>query len=167
VKHEDSGAKRLADAIAEVAADLQAGRPVGARAESLRRLVADLGREPGGLGVLAFVEALGPALGARGVSMPPLSCFPPSVAAFLEAADEALDGDERNLDDVADRLERAAAPALGVTTREARERALREQIRSEVGASIAASMRAHGLTPSCDLPPDAFDDLDDVDDEPG
>jgi hypothetical protein len=155
--------RRLADAIAIAAADLEAGKPMAAHADSLRRLVAEIGSAPGDIGVIALMEALGPALGARGVSMPPLDRFPPSVAAFLEAADEAFSDDAPlDFEAVADRLERAAAKAFGMETpREARERALREQIRREVSESLASTLRAQGLTPAADMTDDDGDEDDD------
>jgi hypothetical protein len=151
-----AAARRLADAIAAAAADLAAGRPIAPHADPLRRLVAELGSAPGELGVLALVQALGPALDARGVAMPPLDRFPPSVAAFLEAADEVFaDGSPLDFEAAANRLERAAAAAFGtITPSEARAQALREQIRREVSASIADTLRGQGLTPAADMQDD-------------
>ncbi|WP_437607997.1 hypothetical protein WMF20_45165 [Sorangium sp. So ce834] len=155
-----AAARRLADAIAAAAADLAAGRPIAPHADSLRRLVAEMASAPGDVGVLALMQALGPALDARGVAMPPLDRFPPSVAAFLEAADEVFAEDSPlDFETAADRLERAAAAAFGtIAPREARAQALREQIRREVSASIADTLRAQGLTPAADMQGDEATD---------
>ncbi|WP_437316229.1 hypothetical protein [Sorangium sp. So ce385] len=163
-------ARRLAEAIAAAAADLKAGGSIGVHADSLRRLVAEFGTAAGGNGPRELLEALGPALRARGVSMPSLDRLPPSVAAYFEAVDDALDGASAgdappDLESIAARLERAAAAAYGgPTVTEARAQALREQIRREVSASIAATVRAHGLTPAADMVEDGADD--DLDEGP-
>jgi len=149
-------AERLAEVIAGAAADLQAGKSIDRHNDSLRRLIAELGRGSGELGVTALMQALGPALAARGVSMPPLDRFPPAVAAFLEAADEVvLDGGALDMEAAADKLERAAATAFGGrTASEARAQELRERIRREVSASLADTLRAQGLTPAADMEDD-------------
>jgi len=157
-------AHRLAAAIAAAAADIQSGGSISGHADSLRRLVAEFAGAPGEAGALELIDALGPALRARGVSMPPLDRFPPSVAVFLEAVDDAFaDDGPPDLDSVADRLERAAASAFGVrTVSEVRAQALREQIRREVSASIAETVRAYGLTPAAEMVEDSADELDDI-----
>jgi hypothetical protein len=153
-------AARLAAAIADAATAVMAGQPDRVDADGLRRLIAQLGAERSAAALPALVAALGPALAARGVPRAKLDALPPSVVAFLDAADaaflDAADGDD--LDAAAERLERAASPILGTSTRRGREEALREQIRREVSESLTRTLRARGLTPAADLPPDDRDD---------
>jgi hypothetical protein len=150
----DDAARRLAALIADTAAALQAGRPIAPDADAMRRLIAALGAVPAGRGIAALVAALGPALRARGVTRLVPDELPPSVAAFLEAADEAFGdlADETDFEVLAERLDRTTGG------RAAREQALRDQIRREVSASLTETLRARGLVP-------AADDVDD-DEEP-
>jgi hypothetical protein len=155
-KPDPDAARRLAVMLADAAAARQRGRPSAIDADAARELIAELSAD-GVDGIDALLVALSEELRARGATLPPPEQLPPGLASLLEAADEALspgaDG-QIDLEQAARKLDRAVGATLGTSPREARERAMRERIRREVGESIARSMRAHGLTPAADMKDD-------------
>jgi len=151
-----SPARRLAVMLAEAAAARSDERPFTVDTDAARGLIAELSAE-GVDGTDALFVALSEELRARGATLPPLERLPPSLAALLETADEALQPGADGLIDfeaAASKLDRAVGATLGTSPREARQRAMREQIRRDVAESIARSMRAHGLTPAADMTDD-------------
>lgn len=157
-----TAAADLARRLAESAARHQRGEPVSGDTADLQQLLNAVIADDDGEGLSHFFAALGTELTARGVDLPSLDQLPPNLAALLAVADASLvpgpDGD-LDLDATATRLDDAVAALTGTSPRRAREEADHTQLRSEIAASVADSLRRHGLTPACDMPAD--DDGDD------
>ncbi|WP_437723466.1 hypothetical protein [Sorangium sp. So ce861] len=157
----EDAVRELSTLLADAAEARRDGRPIEVDVDAVRRLIVDLGDDPGAEGAAALCAALAGELRARRATLPPLDAFPPGVAALLQAVDGAFaPGDDGQIDFevVAEKLNRAVGDAMGKSLRQAREQALRDRIRRDVSASVARSMRAHGLTPAADMNADDADE---------
>jgi hypothetical protein len=154
-----SAAQQLADEIADASLRRQRGEPVAAPVENAARLVVELGVEPGG--VEEFFVALAAALRARRTKLPPIEELPACVGPLLVAAGAAFEvGPDGEIDyeATAQQLNEVLERMVGTSPRRIREERLHREIRETISASVADSLRRHGLTPACDMPDVPDDD---------
>ncbi len=149
-------AQQLAEMIADAAARRERGEPAGARTDDAARLAIELAAH-GEEAFDRFFELLAAKLKASGARLPPLEELPPSVAPLLAMFERSFVRDrdgELDLERTARRLDGGLRRSLGTSPRQVRRAQARAEIRRNVAASVAESLRRHGLTPACDTPED-------------
>jgi len=146
-------AEDLATLIANAAAAKQRGEPVSSTLDDAAALATELGSDADPDAFDTFFALLASALAERGARLPPMNELPPTVVPLLVAFEGSITYDAAgtiDLDRTAMRADVAMRKLIGTSPRKQRRDQQRANIKRNVAASVAESLRRHGLVPACD-----------------
>lgn len=143
---------KLANLIVDAATRRARGEHALTLDNEVAHLVIALGAE-GDAAFGRFFDALASELKRRHARLPPIDDLPPSVAPLLSLFEHSFAYDARgelDIERTAGRMDASLVAAFGTSPRKIREAELEAEIRKDVSASVAESLRQHGLVPACD-----------------